>query len=347
MVAKRSARGERTRPSTEPATDPDRPGRAAGPVRREARCCAGRGGRRAAAPPWRRRRLRGPHRAARTRPARGVPGAQIERLDDLIVPLVTVRAPGLLSLYGVGPDTAAMLLIAAGDHPERLRSEAAWAHMCAVAPIPASSGKRAAPAEPRREPRGQPCPVADRDHPDERPPRHPRLRPAAHRGGTAGEGHHPLPEALRRSRGLPLPAQLTAPQTPGAAWPANRLPQTCWPSNNPPAAPAPSPAAADLRDLIRACPPPGAAHPCLVRLTAVTHEPEFPAKRKLDKHRSIARRVPPLQCSLRYVINLGVRIGAQFRRYTRQLHSLRLPVEQCRLAELRAAPFGKANTLTA
>ncbi len=67
--------------------------------------------------------------------------AQIERLDDLIVPLVTVRAPGLLSLYGVGPDTAAMLLIAAGDHPERLRSEAAWAHMCAVAPIPASSGK--------------------------------------------------------------------------------------------------------------------------------------------------------------------------------------------------------------
>jgi transposase len=67
--------------------------------------------------------------------------AQIERLDDLIVPLVTVRAPGLLSLYGVGPDTAALLLIAAGDRPERLRSESAWAHMCAVAPIPASSGK--------------------------------------------------------------------------------------------------------------------------------------------------------------------------------------------------------------
>jgi transposase len=69
------------------------------------------------------------------------PDAQIERLDDLIIPLVTARAPGLLSLYGVGPDTAALLLIAAGDHPERLRSEAAWAHMCAVAPIPASSGK--------------------------------------------------------------------------------------------------------------------------------------------------------------------------------------------------------------
>jgi transposase len=67
---------------------------------------------------------------------------QIERLDELIVPLVTARAPGLLALYGVGPETAALLLVAAGDHPERLRSEAAWAHLCAVAPIPASSGKR-------------------------------------------------------------------------------------------------------------------------------------------------------------------------------------------------------------
>ena len=29
--------------------------------------------------------------------------AQLDRLDDLIIPLVTARAPGLLSLYGVGP----------------------------------------------------------------------------------------------------------------------------------------------------------------------------------------------------------------------------------------------------
>lgn len=55
--------------------------------------------------------------------------------------LVTARAPGLLSLYGVGPDTAALVLIAGGDHPERLRSESSWAHLYGVAPIPASSGK--------------------------------------------------------------------------------------------------------------------------------------------------------------------------------------------------------------
>jgi transposase len=49
--------------------------------------------------------------------------AQLDRLDELIGPLVTERAPGLLALYGAGPDTAALLLVAAGDHPGRLRSE--------------------------------------------------------------------------------------------------------------------------------------------------------------------------------------------------------------------------------
>ena len=68
-------------------------------------------------------------------------GDQLDRLDALIVPIVTAHAPGLLALYGIGPDTAALLLIAAGDHPERLRSESARAHLCATAPIPASSGK--------------------------------------------------------------------------------------------------------------------------------------------------------------------------------------------------------------
>ena len=75
--------------------------------------------------------------------------AQIERLDDLIVPLVNARAPGPLSLYGVGPDTAPLLLIAAGDHPERLRSEgpgrtcAPWARSRAPRGRPAGTGSTA------------------------------------------------------------------------------------------------------------------------------------------------------------------------------------------------------------
>ena len=66
---------------------------------------------------------------------------QAARVDELLVPLVKQRSPGLLALYGVGVDTAAALLVAAGDHPERLRSEAAWAHLCGTAPMPYKSGK--------------------------------------------------------------------------------------------------------------------------------------------------------------------------------------------------------------
>jgi len=66
---------------------------------------------------------------------------EIKGLNRLLRPLIRDTAPGLLEVYGVGFDTAAKLLIAAGDNPERLRSEAAWAHLCGVAPIPASSGK--------------------------------------------------------------------------------------------------------------------------------------------------------------------------------------------------------------
>jgi transposase len=66
---------------------------------------------------------------------------EIKTIEGLLGPLVTDTAPGLLTLHGVGIDTAATLLAAAGDNPDRLRSEAAWAHLCGVAPIQASSGK--------------------------------------------------------------------------------------------------------------------------------------------------------------------------------------------------------------
>jgi transposase len=62
-------------------------------------------------------------------------------LDGVLAELVAATAPRLLELYGVGIDTAAILLVAAGDNAERVRSEAAWAHLCGVAPLPATSGK--------------------------------------------------------------------------------------------------------------------------------------------------------------------------------------------------------------
>jgi transposase len=67
--------------------------------------------------------------------------AEIAELDAQLDELVRVTAPELLGLYGVGTDTAVLLLVAAGDNPERLRSEAAWAHLCGASPVQASSGK--------------------------------------------------------------------------------------------------------------------------------------------------------------------------------------------------------------
>jgi transposase len=66
---------------------------------------------------------------------------EIAELEEQIERLAREAAPELTALDGVGPDTAATLLIAAGDNPERLRSEAAFAHLCGAAPVSASSGK--------------------------------------------------------------------------------------------------------------------------------------------------------------------------------------------------------------
>jgi transposase len=67
--------------------------------------------------------------------------AEIARIDVELEQLVVSTAPQLLDVYGCGVHAASLLLVAAGDNPDRLRSEAAWAHLCGTAPIPASSGK--------------------------------------------------------------------------------------------------------------------------------------------------------------------------------------------------------------
>jgi transposase len=131
---------------------------------------------------------------------------EIADLDVHLDRLVAQVAPELVSLAGIGTDSAATLLIVAGDNPQRLGSEASFANLCGVSPIEASSGKvvrhrlnrggnREANralymiclARMRRDPRTQEY-VARR---------------------TAGEAwqeqarDHPLPQALRRQGDLP------------------------------------------------------------------------------------------------------------------------------------------------
>ncbi len=55
--------------------------------------------------------------------------------------LTARAAPATSAIFGLGPDTVSALLVTIGDNPDRLRSEAAFARLCGVAPIPASSGK--------------------------------------------------------------------------------------------------------------------------------------------------------------------------------------------------------------
>ena len=66
---------------------------------------------------------------------------ELAELDDRIETLLVATVSDLLDLFGVGPDIAAALVMAAGDNPERLYAEAAWAHLCGAAPIPGVSGK--------------------------------------------------------------------------------------------------------------------------------------------------------------------------------------------------------------
>jgi transposase len=66
-------------------------------------------------------------------------GRQMRQNRESLAELVELLAPGLQRIYGVGPVTAAVA-IAAYSHPGRVRSEAAFAALAGVSPIPASSG---------------------------------------------------------------------------------------------------------------------------------------------------------------------------------------------------------------
>jgi transposase len=66
---------------------------------------------------------------------------EIADLDAMIAAIVDELAPNLVARNSIGHTGAAQLLLTAGDNPERLRSEASFASLCGVSPVPASSGK--------------------------------------------------------------------------------------------------------------------------------------------------------------------------------------------------------------
>lgn len=67
--------------------------------------------------------------------------AEIDDAFADLTELVQSHAPQLLAETGIGPLSAAQLLITAGDNPDRMTGPAGFAALCGTTPIPASSGK--------------------------------------------------------------------------------------------------------------------------------------------------------------------------------------------------------------
>ena len=67
---------------------------------------------------------------------------EVKEIDRLLKTLVAETAPELCAIDGVGTDVASAILVAAGDNPERLKSESTFAKLCGVSPLDASSGKQ-------------------------------------------------------------------------------------------------------------------------------------------------------------------------------------------------------------
>jgi len=66
--------------------------------------------------------------------------AEIGTHDEALDAITLAAVPTLREAFGIGADSAAAMMIVAGDNPTRVRSEAAFAKLCGACPIPASSG---------------------------------------------------------------------------------------------------------------------------------------------------------------------------------------------------------------
>ena len=130
--------------------------------------------------------------------------AEIGELDGDIRRLCAKANPALLAAKGVGPDTASVLLVAAGDNPGRMRSERAFAALCGTSPVQASSGQTIRHRLNRggnRHANSALWPM--RYHPDAHRRCNKRICDPTPGGGKEPQRDHPLPEAAHRPRDLP------------------------------------------------------------------------------------------------------------------------------------------------
>ena len=114
-------------------------------------------------------------------------------------------APPLLAVHGVGYDTAAQLLVTAGDNPAPppTRTQLRRALRRNTRARLLGPNQRPTSPQPRRRPPRQLRALAHRDRPHGHPPGNQDLRRTPHQRRHAHHRDHPLPQALRRPRALP------------------------------------------------------------------------------------------------------------------------------------------------
>jgi transposase len=125
-------------------------------------------------------------------------------------PLVAQAAPDLVAVFGIGTETAAQLLITAGDNPDRLEPEASFAHLCAAAPIPASSGVAYRHRLNRGRTARQTTPCTPPPSPACAMPPNPRLRRPTHHRRDVRKG---ILRCLKRFIAREVYKHLTSPST--------------------------------------------------------------------------------------------------------------------------------------
>ena len=147
--------------------------------------------------------------------------AETAQLDAELLRLCEQANPALPAARGVGAEAASALLAAAGDNPQRMRSEASVAALCATSPIEASSGRtvrhrlnrggnrqannalwRIATLRPRVDERSINYAARQRLRGQD-PPRDRALPQAPHRTRDLQAAHRPAPSAPRRRPATP------------------------------------------------------------------------------------------------------------------------------------------------
>ena len=133
---------------------------------------------------------------------------EIAELDVEIRRLGAKTNPALLAAHGVGPDSAAALLIAAGDNPARMKSERSFAALCALSPVQASSGRTVRHRLNRGGNRQANSALwPDRYHPDAYRRFHQRIRDQTTCPGQKANRDHPMPQTAHRPTNLPADHQ--------------------------------------------------------------------------------------------------------------------------------------------